>query len=99
MRLNFVDMFPYAPRPAAAAAAPRPAAPAKRPAARAPAAPQPAAAAPETVSVQIAKLCKAAGRPELVCDYLDRGLTVAQAREALAVEGWCSALAAVQRMH
>src|SRR2546423_656328 len=97
MRLNFVDMFPYAPRPAAAAS--RPTAPARRPAARAPAAPQSAAAAAPSRAVEIAQLCKAAGRPELAADLVLRGASVEEARQALAVAGWCTALAAAQGAH
>jgi signal peptide peptidase SppA len=42
--------------------------------------------------VEVAELCNAAGRPELMLDFLDRRLTPAQAKAELAAISWDSAI-------
>lgn len=94
---------------ARASAATRPAArPAPRPAARSAAAtaprtaprtaaPTPPAVARDPVAVAIAGLCLASDRPELACEFIERGFSIEQAKAALLQANWARAFASIPK--
>jgi hypothetical protein len=51
----------------------------------------------DKAAVAIIELCNAAGKPALAAEYIAAGMTVAESRAALAVEGWSTALTAAQQ--